>query len=171
MNSAAVYVKDNIIIPLFIFMYSWFHILRYPFVSKKAGEEHSPSPAAFGLEFLYQSLIITVICQYLDQSSVLLIGLTSLVGNGAGGFAGRLTGGLAFSASALSGSFFKVSLINGFNVLHYVDFLSIYYLVPKKQKRRHRIIFYYNIYPFFLQVPKKLFLNCLCNMYSCCNLI
>lgn len=62
---------------------------------------------------------------------VLLIGLAGLVGNGAGGFAGGLTGGLAFSAAALSRRFLKVSLINGFNVLHYVDFLSLLFGAKK----------------------------------------
>lgn len=44
--------------------------------------------------------------------------LTLLVGNRAGGFAGRLAGCLAFAAAALCRRFLQVRLVQCFNVLH-----------------------------------------------------
>lgn len=44
--------------------------------------------------------------------------LAGLIGNGAGGLAGRLTRCLALAAAALSRSFLKISLINCFDVFH-----------------------------------------------------
>ena len=44
--------------------------------------------------------------------------LALLVCNSAGSLAGRLAGSLTLAAAALSGSFLKVSLVNGNNMLH-----------------------------------------------------
>lgn len=44
---------------------------------------------------------------------------TLLVRNGAGGFAGRLTGRLTLAAAALDGAFFQIGLIQCFDVFHF----------------------------------------------------
>jgi len=41
-----------------------------------------------------------------------------LVGNGAGGLAGRLAGSLAFAAAALNGAFLQVSFVQSLYVFH-----------------------------------------------------
>lgn len=51
--------------------------------------------------------------------------LAGLISNSTGGLAGGLTGGLALAAAALSRCFLKISLIYGFNVFHFNNFLSL----------------------------------------------
>ena len=46
--------------------------------------------------------------------------LAFLVGNGARGFASGLAGSLAFAAAALCAGFFKICVVNSFDVFHYV---------------------------------------------------
>ena len=46
--------------------------------------------------------------------------LALLVGNGAGSFACGLAGSLAFAAAAFCAGFFKVCVVNSFDVFHYV---------------------------------------------------
>ena len=53
---------------------------------------------------------------------MLLLFFALLVGNGAGGLAGRLAGGLTFAAAALYSAFLQVGLIQSLNMFHR-DFL------------------------------------------------
>ncbi len=46
--------------------------------------------------------------------------LALLVGNGAGSFACGLAGSLTFAAAAFCAGFFKVCVVNSFDVFHYV---------------------------------------------------
>ena len=52
-------------------------------------------------------------------SGMLLFIFAFLVCNGAGGFAGRLAGSLAFAASALGGAFLEGIAVNGYNMFHF----------------------------------------------------
>ena len=49
-----------------------------------------------------------------------------LVCNSAGSFASRLAGSLAFAAAAFCAGFFKICVVNSFNVFHYVILLKKY---------------------------------------------
>jgi hypothetical protein len=50
---------------------------------------------------------------------------TFLVCNGAGSFACRLAGSLAFAAAAFCAGFFKICIVNSFDVFHYVILLKV----------------------------------------------
>ena len=59
------------------------------------------------------------------ESKLLVAVFALLVGDGAGGLAGRLAGGLAFAAATLHGAFAEVLRVQRFDVFHCHIFLFV----------------------------------------------
>jgi len=101
----------------------------------------------------------------------LLICLAGLVSDSAGGFAGGLAGSLALSAAALSRCFLEISLIDCFNVLHGIIFLSLILFTAHIFKIMP-CFFYYSICLNFFQGENRIFpkaTESLVNSQSKCN--